>query len=324
MTKTTLRTGRNRAIHRSSSATTVSSERLDRDHRFVWRRTLPLLAVSVLAASTAHADPEVTLHEGRRHNSLPDDVAVRHRRLLVKSRFEVAPLFESSINADFQHTIGAGLKLEYHLSDMFSIGVLGVYSGSLHTGLVDKIVNTLPDDPTTTKEPSKAQYLDHLNSIPFHAAAYASLTPWYGKLAAFSSAFVAFDFYFQAGVAFASLKSNCPNTVCTDGHPGTSQMDNGDTIPPDNDPKNDPPLNGGSHLGLYLGGGIHVFLSDYLALDLTVRDYAFSDNPSGADYNADQFVGKSATLGDDNRFLHHLFFGAGLAIMFPTTVKRTP
>ncbi len=70
--------------------------------------------------------------------------------------------------------------------------------------------------------------------------------------------------------------------------------------------------------------GFTCSLSDFLALDLTVRDYAFSDNPSGADYNADQFVGNSPTLGDDNRFLHHLFFGAGLSIMLPTTVKRTP
>ena len=66
-----------------------------------------------------------------------------------------------------------------------------------------------------------------------------------------------------------------------------------------------------------------MFLNDFLALDLTVRDYAFSDNPVGADYNADLFVGTSKTLGDDNRFLHHLFFGAGLSIMLPTTVKRT-
>lgn len=289
-------------------------------NKFLW-----ILSASALAVSSAYAEPSAALHEGRRHNSLPDDVAVRHRRLLVKNRLELGPLFESSINADFQHTIGGGLKLEYHLTDMFSVGVVGVLSGSLHTGLVDKIVETLPDTPNATKEPSKDQYLSHLNSIPFHAAAYASLTPWYGKLAAFSQAFVAFDFYFQAGVAFASLRSNCADTVCTDMMPGKSQMGaNGDTIPPDNDPKNDPPLNGGSHLGLYLGGGIHVFLSDYLALDLTVRDYAFSDNPSGADYNADQFVGTSATLGDDNRFLHHLFFGAGLAIMLPTKVKRTP
>lgn len=268
-------------------------------------------------ASTAAAEP-------RRHNDLAKDVAVRHRRLLVKHRFEVTPLFESSIDADFQHTIGGGLKLEYHLGDMFSIGVVGVGSTSLRTTLIDHVVDTLPDQPTTTKEPSKTQFLDHLNSIPLHGAAYVSITPWYGKLAAFSSAFLAFDFYFQAGVSFAQLKSDCPSSVCTDTHPGTSIMSGMDSIPADNDPKNDPPLNDGNRIGLYLGGGIHVFLSDFLALDLTVRDYAFSDNPSGADYNADQFVGTSPTLGDDNRFLHHLFFGAGLSIMFPTTVKRTP
>ena len=99
----------------------------------------------------------------------------------------------------------------------------------------------------------------------------------------------------------------------------------GEMLPPDNNPNNDPTLNSGSRVGLYLGGGIHVFLSDFLALDLTVRDYAFSDNPSGADYNADLFVGTNKLTGDDdNRFLHHLFFGAGISIMFPTTVKRTP
>ena len=275
-------------------------------------------AAFVGSIGMAHAD-------GRRQNGLAKDVAVRHRKLLVKNRFEVTPLFESSIDADYQHTVGGGLKLEYHIGDMFSIGVLGVGSTSLHTGLVDKVVATLPDAPSdTSKDPSKTQFLDHLNSMPLHGAAYLSITPWYGKLAAFSSAFVAFDFYFQAGVSFAQLKSNCPPTVCTDTHPGTSIMSGGDSIPADNDPKNDPSLNDGNRIGLYLGGGIHVFLADFLALDLTVRDYAFSDNPSGADYNADQYVGNNATLGDDNRFLHHLFFGAGLSIMFPTTVKRTP
>ena len=154
--------------------------------------------------------------------------------------------------------------------------------------------------------------------MPFHGAAYLSLTPWYGKLAAFSQAYVAFDFYFQAGVAFASLQSTCPAKVCSDPNPGKSTMMGMDTIPPDNNPNNDPALNSGGRAGLYLGGGIHVFLNDFLALDMTVRDYAFSDNPSGADYNADLAVTNA-----DNRFLHHLFFGAGLSVMLPTKVKRT-
>ena len=287
---------------------------------FVGAALVGAIGTDALADGTSNASQT----GGRRQNDLAQQVAVRHRRLLVKNRFEVTPLFESSIDADYQHTVGGGLKLEYHLGDMFSIGVIGVGSTSLHTGVVDKVLATLPDNDNGTKDPTKTQFLDHLNSIPLHGAAYVSITPWYGKLAAFSSAFVAFDFYFQAGVSFAQLKSDCPSNVCTDTHPGTSIMSGMDSIPADNDPKNDPPLNDGNRVGLYLGGGIHVFLSDFLALDLTVRDYAFSDNPSGADYNADQFVGNSPTLGDDNRFLHHLFFGAGLSIMLPTTVKRTP
>jgi len=261
-------------------------------------------------------------HAQKRTNDLEKDVAVRHRRLLVAHRFEVTPLFESSIDADYEHTVGGGLKLEYHLSDMFSIGVVGVASTSINTSLTNKIVATLPtmDTGMNDKTPDQTQFMDHLNSIPFHGAAYASLTPWYGKLAAFSSAFVAFDFYFQAGISFAQLDSSCPSNVCTDTNPGGTV--NGG--PPFLNPKYDPPLNSGTKPGLYLGGGIHVFLNDFLALDLTVRDYAFSDNPSGADYNADLYVGNNKNLGDDNRFLHHLFFGAGLSVMLPATVKRTP
>jgi outer membrane beta-barrel protein len=273
-----------------------------------------LIVVGVLALSAeAYAQ--------RRQNDLETAAAVRHRRLLVKKRFELAPLFESTINADFRHIVGGGAKLEYHLSDMLSVGAIGVLSTSLDTKLVDKIKPTLePNIDNMTREPSQAEFMDRLNTMPFHGAAYVSLTPWYGKLAAFSQAYVAFDFYFQAGVAFAQLKSSCPMTVCSDLAPGLSTLGpDGDTIPPDNNPNNDPPLNDGGRVGLYLGGGIHVFLNDFLALDMTVRDYAFTDNPSGADFNADLFVSNA-----DNRFLHHLFFGVGISVMLPTTVKRTP
>jgi outer membrane beta-barrel protein len=282
-------------------------------------------AVSGSVLAPAHAEP--------RQNSLAADVAVRHRRLLVKSRFEFTPLFESTINADFRHILGGGAKLEYHLSDMLSVGVIGVASTSLDTKLVDKIVPTLMTQQQkqqmvgaglNVREPSQEEFLDRLNTMPFHGAVYASLTPWYGKLAAFGQAYVAFDFYFQAGVAFAQLNSDCPMAICSDRFPGQSQTimnpdGSTDTRPPDLNPNNDPPLNNGGRVGLYLGGGIHVFLNDFLALDLTVRDYAFTDNPSGADFNADLFVSTA-----DNRFLHHLFFGAGISVMLPTAVKRTP
>ena len=286
---------------------------------------LVLLAALAICGATSEARAQ------RRLNDLPDAPAVRGRRLLVAHRFEATPLFESSIGADFQHTIGGGLKLEYHFTDMLSFGAIGVGSATIHTALVDRILTTLPATPNGTRDPTQDQFLAHLNSMPFHGAVYASLTPWYGKLAAFGQAYVAFDFYFQAGISIAQLNSSCPPTLCTDTHPGYPIMDaSGNTIAPVYSPNLDPPLNDGTKIGLYLGGGIHVFLSDFLALDLTIRDYAFTDNPSGADFNADQFVGPQPMgsphpdLGDDNRFLNHLFFGAGVSIMIPTTVKRTP
>src|SRR6266576_1930858 len=218
-----------------------------------------LAVVAVLAVSAE------VYAEGRRENTLATDVAVRRRRLLVKNRFELAPLFESTINADFRHILGAGAKLEYHLGDMLSIGVIGVASTALDTKLVDKIVPTLEMNvDNKTREPSGTEFLDHLNSMPFHGAVYASLTPWYGKLAAFSQAYVAFDFYFQAGIAFAQLNSSCPVSICSDLAPGKSRPDPTnpmENLPPDLNPNNDPPLNSGGRVGLYLGGGIHVFLN---------------------------------------------------------------
>jgi hypothetical protein len=63
-----------------------------------------------------------------RVNPLDEQPAVRHRLLLVAKRFELTPLFESTLNADFRHFLGGGLKLEYHLSDMLSFGAIGVFS----------------------------------------------------------------------------------------------------------------------------------------------------------------------------------------------------
>jgi outer membrane beta-barrel protein len=274
-------------------------------HRFA--PVCAALLASLLAAPLAQAD---------RKNPLEGQPAVRHRLLLVKQRFEFAPAFESSVNADFQHTFSGGLKLEYHLSDMFSIGAVGFYGKGFNTKLNSRIVDDLPEstddgDPTPTHD----EWVEHLNEIQAHGAGYVTVTPWYGKLAAFGKFFVNFDFYFSGGVAFAKLKNDCC-TFETDPAPGG---DLGNGILPDNDPNDDPAINDGTRIGAYLGGGIHLFLSNWMALDLTVRSYLFSDNPSGLDFNADL-----AVTDDDNRFLNHLFMGVGLSFFLPADVERTP
>ena len=159
--------------------------------------------------------------------------------------------------------------------------------------------------------------------MPVHGAVYVALTPWYGKLAAFGKGFVNFDFYFQGGMAFASLTNNCDASVCNDTMPNGGGIDgDGNLIPADNDPNNDFPLNGGTEVGLYLGGGIHVFFNEWIALDLTIRDYLFRDNPSGLDFNADLAVNNEGDL-DDSRFLNHVFVGIGVSVFLPPKAVRT-
>lgn len=250
--------------------------------------------------------------------------AVRHRLLLVKKRLELAPSFESTINADFKNTIGGGLKAEYHLSDMLSVGGIGIFGTSLNTGLVNRILETLPDTaPDGDPTPTRQEFEQHLNSMPIHGALYVGVTPWYGKLAAFGKAFVNFDFYFQGGLAFAQLTNACDQAVCNDTMPTGGVGPGGEYIPPDKDPNNDPPLNDGFRAGIYVGGGIHVFVSQWMAVDLTVRDYMFSDNPSGLDFNADLAVSQNDGI-EDSRFLNHLFVGVGVSIFLPAKAKRTP
>ncbi len=252
----------------------------------------------------------------RSYVPLSEQPAVRHRILLVKNRLEIAPAFESTVNAEYRNTLGPGLKIEYHLSDMWSIGALGVYGVSINTGLTDKVLATLPDVSTPgDATPTKAEYEAHLNDMTVHGAAYIGFTPWYGKLAAFGKAFLHFDFYFQGGLAFAQLTNDCPSTICNDTMPA-GDPDNG--VPPDDNANNDFPLNDGTRLGVYVGGGIHVFLNDWLALDLMVRSYLFNDNPSGLDNNFDRRVDDS-----DKRFISHLFMGVGLSFFLPFEAKRT-
>lgn len=295
-----------------SSSTKISSRSLS-------KLVAALVGVALSMPGAVSADPDDDDEEDAA-TALAKQPAVRHRLLLVKGRFEVTPAFEATINADYKHTVGGGLKLEYHPSDMLSFGVVGVAGTSFNTGLVNRILNTLPDTaPEGDPTPTRAEFEQHLNTMPIHGAAYASITPWYGKLAAFGKAFVNFDFYFQGGVAFAQLTNTCQNNVCMDPYPGGGVDGQGNVIPPDDDPNNDPALNDGFRPGLYLGGGIHVFVSNWMALDLTIRDYAFSDNPSGLDFDADL-----AVLDKDSRFLNHLFMGVGLSLFLPPKAERTP
>lgn len=252
-----------------------------------------------------------------RKNPLAGQPMVRHKMELRLKRFEVAPTFEASVQADYQHTLSGGLKAEYHLTDNLSFGGVFFFGGGIDTALASQIRDSLPEtqtpgDPT----PDRDDFNSHLNSIPIHGGVHATFTPWFGKMALFGKAFVNFDMYLTGGLAFAMTKNpnedpdlgtGCTPTIDDPAAEGNARY---------NDPRNDPPCNSGFRPGIQLGAGMHVFVNKWVAIDFSFRNYMFTDNPSGLDFTGDLKVDE-----DDQRFMSHLFFGVGVSLFLPPKIK---
>ncbi|MFH0900831.1 MAG: hypothetical protein V2A73_09405 [Pseudomonadota bacterium] len=256
--------------------------------------------------------------QAERTSQLQGQPGIRHKQLMRFHRFELAPTMEMTVAAEYKHTLALGVKAEYHLTDSLAFGVMLFPGFAFDTGLGSKIRTALVGesgedvDPT----PSQSQYDTHLNTIPLHGAVHATVTPWIGKMALFGKAYLNFDVYFQGGLAFAQTENSWK------GAPGVDEDEKSIFCPNAKaeekcfkDPRNDNPQNDGFNPGLLLGGGIHTYVGRWLAVDLSFRDYMFSDNPSGLDYDANRKVDKG-----DRRFLNHFFFGIGVSILLPTRV----
>jgi outer membrane beta-barrel protein len=272
-----------------------------------------LLSASI-AAATLLASPLVSARE----SPLADQPDVRNKYEYRDGRFELAPTFEMTINADYKNTVSGGAKLEYHFSDSLSAGATIFFGTGVDTSLASSVRDSLPDtrpgggDPT----PARSDFDGHLNTMPLHGSVQATFTPWFGKMALFGKAFIAFDIYVTGGFGFAQLKTEFAGGAdCSPVADGTDPMTN---EPIFNDPRNDCPHNAGFKPGLMIGAGMHIYFNKWIALDISFRDYFFSDNPSGQDADFDRDVDA-----DDPRFLGHLFFGVGLSFMLPPKVKVT-
>jgi outer membrane beta-barrel protein len=266
------------------------------------RRTLMLaLAVSFAGAATAHAD---------RRNPLENQPSIRHKFEMRRLRFEITPQLVTSINQDFRHFIGGGLVLQFHITDWLGIGVSGAFGGGIDTGTTSKVVGVLqpqanlPD--TTNIQPSNEQFRDHLATINLIASAYATLTPFSGKMMIFGALLLRYDFYAMAGIGIINLTNTWSRS-----NPGADQ-----TACMNGNPNYCDPLNSGAKVGGMFGVGAHLFFNDFVGLNLELRDHLNSTNPGGLDVNGDRQV-----TSDDATISNNFFFLLGVTIMLPPKAK---
>jgi outer membrane beta-barrel protein len=262
-----------------------------------------------------------------RRNPLDGQPSIRHKVEMRRLRFEISPQFVVSMNQDFRHFIGGGLVLHFHIADFIGIGAQLAGGGGINTGITDKLVgsgdiaNPMNGGALGVNEtglqPSRQQFMDHINTINFLFSLYATLTPFAGKLAMFGALFLRYDFYVMGGIGGLNTTNTFdPNQP---GYAGV-QRDCADRLIATN-PNNCDPMNAGFSFAGMFGVGTHLYFTPLIGLQLEVRDYIASGNPGGLDVNQDP---QRKVNEDDRTIQNNLMFSLGLTFMLPPTPKVSP
>lgn len=297
-------------------------------------KTLFILLV-VHAASTAH---------GQRRDPLAGQPAIRRMVEMRKLRFEFSPQFVTSTNQDYRHSFGIGANMQFHITDWIGIGASGSYMFNTNTPLEDRVRSVLPNladpDPNNPSDPGRYSYPGPQPTLSMHdqrilnlnalMAAYASVTPWHGKFALFSSLFFRYDFFLNLGLGIVNYTQNgcctsVPAANMARPRPGTP-----DTLPDPN--LQDSTQFAGLKVGGMVGVGVHVFFNDWIGLQLELRDYFVRANPGGLDTDGDRVLcsgqqgapaGSTVACGgnNDETLQNHIFFGFGVTLMLPPRAR---
>jgi len=186
------------------------------------KRLVSVLAAALaLCAFTERAEAQQILLTG----PLAGAPAVRKLRLHRKGRFEVAPAVSFTLLDEYQRTIFAGAKLNYHFTDWLAFGAWGAFGAAhLTTHLSEQIqdVNAarrkVPGeslDERLTAVNLGPDFTKQLGTMDWVVAPQLTAVPFRGKLALFQSIYLDTDLYFFGGPAFVGLneRKNCAGTT---------------------------------------------------------------------------------------------------------------
>jgi outer membrane beta-barrel protein len=241
-----------------------------RHNRFALQRLTFLLASSAALVVTTMPLPA----HAQRVSPLADAPAIRKREELRASRFEGGIGFGSTVGQDFYHTMFLDLKLDGHFNDWLSIGLVGGYGvANLQTAFGEQLVGSLHDTPPVPREPTAAGATASMEQIKAMVAAQLEFTPFAGKFSLAGKVFAHYDFYVFGGFGALQLAPKDSATpACSSTGTGTSCGISG--FKP-----------GGT-----AGVGLHLFIKQWLALGVELRDIVARINPSGRDVNGDGFA----------------------------------
>jgi outer membrane beta-barrel protein len=165
--------------------------------------------------------------------------AVQRKGFLKRGRFEIAPVFSTTVNDAFYQKIGGGLRLAYSFEDSFALAVRGAYYSPYRTD--------------NGKE-GKIAFSSQLLTSQLYGVAMVDgvWSPIYGKAAWLDRSIVHFDLFLSAG--FGAVWS-----ATSFGSTGKAGQ--------------------GPHVAADLGGGLRFYPLEWLAFELGLMLTLYPDQP---------------------------------------------
>lgn len=283
----------------------------------LWMRGLRVGLASVVALGgvTLCFEQSAQAQEIQLTGPLAGAPAVRKLRLHRQGRFELTPNASFTLLDEYQRTIIPGLRAMYHITDWFGVAAWGGYGLQYTTGLSDQLQEKAIDQRNCDGNPAKDECAltavnltkgnladDQLAKQQWFTAVEAHFTPFRGKLALFSVAFVDVDVNLFAGFALAGTQerqeceANCASPA--------------NFVLVASDPKPAPTF----------GLGLNFYPTEIFGFGGEFRALPYSWNPSGFDVaggGPDGEFPDNKVNGDDSSFRFNSMIVVNFIFRFP-------
>ena len=320
-------------------------------------RTLTVMAATLAAAVTLLPDTA----QAKRKSPLEGKPVVVRKLELHKLRFGITPFVGMSLSQAFVHKGYAGARLHFDITDwiglkgMFAYGVINKPAkllrglvgeseeggGSLPTGIPANTPENMTAAPVRDQDnfnnpaPLLHDFKAGLTRNNWLASFDVVFTPFSGKLGLFSGIFTEYDLYLFGGLGLSNWQKHYKDVKSTTEALGNlnvtdASKTDGTYCRTSGDPTSEVnrecflhPVKAdtGIKVGPSFGGGIHIFVADFAAINVDVQDIMSFNNIAGLNSTTTDVpptVDKS-----DRNWNHNVMMSLGVTFYFPPKAKRS-
>jgi outer membrane beta-barrel protein len=281
------------------------------------KTTTVILVLGVLLAAPAAFAQDIQLT-----GPLAGAPAVRKLKMYRQGRVSLAPMGYFTVNDEFQRHIMVGGRLEYNIFDFLALGLFGAktiigirtsLADEVHDkGVYDQLNYPYRGDGVHDQARQKILFANNqLGLIDYIGGIQASLIPFRGKFSLFARAFIDADAYLFIGVGAAGVRERADVT--------RSEED----VNPVNQRGSEVNTTTRTHIAPTFGGGLSLYLSNFVGLAIEYRLMPFAWNTSGTDEaGSDRHGGEfpdDAIDADDDLMHFNQLFTVGVVFHLPAT-----